>query len=208
MPLEADKEMFYSLYHDGYRARNRKKKWIGNKDVLIPPFNFKVDYVDSKYWFHDLICSDKCFTDSHLNVAFYYLKKMRRCYPLDEFLSCLPVDAVFDTYIRDLWLYHKDWSLKDADILLIPMFMRKAKHWILGYVECKYMTLSIYNSFASHTYEEELKDLANGMATILPHLLQSVGFFDERPSNYFDNQLKLLAPMETMFPTHPNSATG
>lgn len=82
MPLEADKEMFYSLYHDGYRARNRKKKWIGNKDVLIPPFNFKVDYVDSKYWFHDLICSDKCFTDSHLNVAFYYLKKMRRCFHL------------------------------------------------------------------------------------------------------------------------------
>lgn len=112
MPLEADKEMFYSLYHDGYRARNRKKKWIGNKDVLIPPFNFKVDYVDSKYWFHDLICSDKCFTDSHLNVAFYYLKKMRRCYPLDEFLSCLPVDAVFDTYIRDLWLYHKEYKDK------------------------------------------------------------------------------------------------
>lgn len=89
MPLEADKEMFYSLYHDGYRARNRKKKWIGNKDVLIPPFNFK-----------------------HLNVAFYYLKKMRRCYPLDEFLSCLPVDAVFDTYIRDLWLYHKEYKDK------------------------------------------------------------------------------------------------
>ncbi|GMN55706.1 hypothetical protein TIFTF001_024820 [Ficus carica] len=90
----------------------------------------------------------------------------------DEFLSCLPADIVSDTYIGDLWLYHKkDWSFKDADILLIRMFICEAKHWVLGYVE-------------------------------------SVRFFYERPSNYFDSQLKLLAPMETMFPTTPQQRNG
>lgn len=84
MPSEADKERFYTRYHDGYRARNRKKKWIGNKDVIDPPISFKVDYVNSKYWFYDIICSDKCLSDFHLNVAFYYTRKRMRYYPLDN----------------------------------------------------------------------------------------------------------------------------
>lgn len=82
------------------------------------------------------------------------------------------MDTIFDTYIRELRLNYKEeyegkwetfdfsqhsllqeyalgtrmfcsWSFKDTDILLIPMFMREAKHWVLGHVECRYMTLSI-----------------------------------------------------------------
>lgn len=68
----------------------------------------------------------------------------------------------------------------------MPMFLRKARHWVLGYVECKYMTLSVHNSPVNRTFEEELKDLGTEMDTILTHLLKSVGLLfyfkaDHRP---------------------------
>ena len=65
----------------------------------------------------------------------------------------------------------------DVDFLLVPMFMPIAANWTLVYVHFKHLTLTIINSFKSHRLKDELEDLAHGLATILPHLLASVGFF-------------------------------
>lgn len=65
----------------------------------------------------------------------------------------------------------------DVDFLLVPMFIPIAVNWMLGFVHFKHLTHTIINSFKSQRLKDELEDLTYGLATILPHLLASEGFF-------------------------------
>lgn len=102
MPPEVNKRNFNQLYHTGFNARNKKKKWTTGAEVISPHFDFKVDYVDSKYWFHDIRTPAQYLSGSHMDITFYHLRKKYRRYPQERFISCLPLDSIFDYFIREL----------------------------------------------------------------------------------------------------------
>ncbi|GMN64576.1 hypothetical protein TIFTF001_033644 [Ficus carica] len=59
----------------GGKVYMRKKKWVAGGEKIIPPFDFKVDYVDSKYWFYNLLIPAQYLSYSHIDVALYNLRK-------------------------------------------------------------------------------------------------------------------------------------
>lgn len=67
----------------------------------------------------------------HLNVAFNYPRKMRRCYPLDEFLSRLPVDAVFDTRSGTFGCIIRSTKTNGRRLIFQNMLCCKNMYWVL-----------------------------------------------------------------------------
>ena len=92
------------------------------------------------------------------------------------------------------------WPFSDVDFLLFPMFMPKAKHWLLGVINLKEMTLTIYNSLRSLRFKEEIGEVSKAMATTFPHLLASVGHFNGHPELYFSSQYQRVEPLEILIP--------
>ena len=158
------------------------------------------------------------------------------CYTNRPYIKCLVLDSHFFTRIYCLWCSGKkkncDWSTFDfsshsalqdyvlgdylfcslpfcvVDILLVPIFIPRREHWALGYVELKDHCIRIYDSLSSKRVEKQVLECVQSLAVILPHLLESVGYFDSHTHEYFTSQFDRLEPFEIIMDDCPRQENG
>ncbi|KAL2558001.1 uncharacterized protein Fot_02740 [Forsythia ovata] len=90
---------FEEWYIVGLLKKNKKKRFDDKNEILNPPFDFGVAEVANKKWFYDLRTPGKCLGDTHIDVAFYHLRKIVK-YSTRLQIRLTTTDYAFDCYIR------------------------------------------------------------------------------------------------------------
>ena len=65
-----------------------------------------------------------------------------------------------------------------VDHVLIPIFMEKEKHWILGHFILKDSVIMVYNSMGTPTIDRVVMGALEPILLLLPYFLELVGFYD------------------------------
>ncbi|GER40043.1 hypothetical protein STAS_16689 [Striga asiatica] len=196
------------------KLKNRRKKKEGfvyydkKNTTLSPPFDFNVDVVSDKNWFFTLYESN-CFLDgSHIDVLFYYIRKiglyaleppsqkftttdnffdqqMKSLYSLYIVNSCDPRICTIDSVIVDYMFGFKilcGESWLDVDYVLFPIHveLEGVGHWILGRLSFATRKLMIYNSYRSTDFDQVVLESVKRYSILIPIFLAMVNFVSRR----------------------------
>ncbi|CAA0807330.1 Domain of unknown function (DUF1985 [Striga hermonthica] len=166
--------------------------------TLPTPFEFNVVSVTDKNWFYNLF-EIGCFLDcSHIDVLFYYLRKIG-FYAKYAPVRYTTTDVLFDQHIKSLYALFvsqsRNKSLCNVDDMIIdyilgfkiicgvpwakvdhvmfPMHLEinGVGHWILGRLSLVDMKLHIYNSIRTNDCDDLVMDNVKAYVEILPIFL-------------------------------------
>ncbi|XP_062100633.1 uncharacterized protein LOC133806559 [Humulus lupulus] len=76
--------------------------YLKGKNIFKSAFDFGVDIVNDKLWFHTLSYCGECLTDSHNDVIFYYLRKKGK-YSASPKVNFTTTDCFFSNNISSLY---------------------------------------------------------------------------------------------------------
>ncbi|CAA0807611.1 Unknown protein [Striga hermonthica] len=188
-------------FKDGYIRYGVRSK------VLKPPFDFNVAMICDKNWFCTMYESG-CFLDSsHMDVLFYYLRKIG-VHGTSAEVRYTTTDVMFDQHIKSLYAIYlsqscnttlcsvhdiitdyimgyrlicgKSWF--DVDHILFPMHVEVSGigHWILGILTFSNMKFWVYNSYRSVEVDEIILESVQAYVRLLPIFLVLVNFYGKR----------------------------
>ncbi|KAL6533374.1 hypothetical protein OROMI_027486 [Orobanche minor] len=130
-PNESEVILFDEWFKIGFNSRKRVYKFPGSSDNIDPPFSFGDIRISSKMWFYSLLTPNKWINDDHINIAFYYLRKLARHSPKVR-VKITTVDSWFHVKITNLYkeyimkCFHKYVLREETDI----------REYVLGYLMC------------------------------------------------------------------------
>ncbi|KAL6514181.1 hypothetical protein OROHE_019168 [Orobanche hederae] len=185
-------------------------KFPGSSDNINPPFSFGDIRISSKMWFYSLLTPNKWINDdasSHINIAFYYLRKLARHSPKVR-VKVTTVNSWFHVKITNLYkeyimkCFHKyvlreemdireyvlgysmcintPWA--EVDYVLFPINMDKPGHWFLLIFDIRRRALVLYNTLeqSSVVMKLKLKEVCEPYVFSLPIILSGCGFWKSR----------------------------
>ncbi|XP_070029537.1 uncharacterized protein [Nicotiana sylvestris] len=139
--------------------------YLPGDQKLEPCFDFEVEQIDDKTFFHTLNYSGRPLSSSHLNIIFYYLRKKAK-YGINMPIKVTTTNTLFNNIIQrvftqfvkggkqdhlidrsdDIMEYMKGFRMHcntpchQVDHVLFPINLAEIWHWILGdcgvYVAC------------------------------------------------------------------------
>ncbi|KAL6575125.1 hypothetical protein OROMI_012410 [Orobanche minor] len=182
-------------------------KFPGSSDNINPPFSFGDIRISSKMWFYSLLTPNKWINDDHINIAFYYLRKLARHSPKVR-VKVTTVDSWFHVKITNLYkeyimkCFHKYVLREETDIreyvigylmcintpwaevdyVLFPINMDKPGHWFLLIFDIRRRALVLYNTLeqSSVVMKAKLKEVCEPYVFALPIILSGCGFWKSR----------------------------
>ncbi|KAL6532253.1 hypothetical protein OROGR_014223 [Orobanche gracilis] len=199
--------LFDEWFKIGFNSRKRVYKFPGSSDNIIPSFSFGDTRVSSKMWFYSLLTPNKWLNNDHINIAFYYLRKLARHSPKVR-VKVTTVDSWFHVKITNLYkeyimkCFHKyvltgqndireyvlgylmcintPWA--EVDYVLFPINMDKPDHWYLLIFDIRRRLLVLYNTLepGSAVMKSKLKEVCEPYIFALPVILSSCGFWKSR----------------------------
>ncbi|OIT31788.1 hypothetical protein A4A49_64758 [Nicotiana attenuata] len=131
--------------------------YLPGDQKLDPCFDFEVEQIDDKMFFHTLNYSGRLLSSSHLNIIFYYLRKKAK-YGINMPIKVTTTDTLFNNIIQriftefvkggkqdhlidrsdDIMEYMKGFRMHcntlwhQVDHVLFPTNLVEEWHWILG----------------------------------------------------------------------------
>ncbi|KAL6538932.1 hypothetical protein OROMI_025258 [Orobanche minor] len=120
-PNESEILLFDEWFKIGFNSRKRVYIFPGSSDNINPPFSFGDIRISSKMWFYSLLTPNKWINDDHINIAFYYLRKLARHSPKVR-VKVTTVDSWFHVKITNLYkeyimkCFHKYVLREETDI--------------------------------------------------------------------------------------------
>ncbi|KAL6566863.1 hypothetical protein OROMI_015267 [Orobanche minor] len=199
--------LFDEWFKIGFNSRKRVYKFPGSSDNINPPFSFGDIRISSKMWFYSLLTPNKWINDDHINIAFYYLRKLARHSPKVR-VKVTTVDSWFHVKITSLYkeyimkCFHKyvlreemdireyvlgysmcintPWA--EVDYVLFPINMDKPGHWFLLIFDIRRRALVLYNTLeqSSVVMKSKLKEVCEPYVFALPIILSGCGFWKSR----------------------------
>ncbi|PHT76227.1 hypothetical protein T459_19749 [Capsicum annuum] len=189
--------------------RHAKRK--GNIDhykkgkSVIPMMHFKVETVEDKNWFYTMGFLDQSWTDSQINVCFYYLKKKSK-YDPNRSYKFSTVDCNFMNIIRSV---HDVYSVDDPNLtaggqkvylneyingirmhasvpwhtmedIYIPVNIKKKHHWVLAVLSFSERCIFLYDSYESFGHYPTVLAEIEKLAEIILLCLQACDFYDKK----------------------------
>ncbi|KAL6578462.1 hypothetical protein OROMI_010790 [Orobanche minor] len=206
-PNESEVLLFDEWFKIGFNSRKRVYKFPESSDNINPPFSFGDIRISSKMWFYSLLTPNKWINDDHINIAFYYLRKLARHSPKVR-VKVTTVDSWFHVKITNLYkeyimkCFHKYVLREETDIreyvlgylmcintpwaevdyVLFPINMDKPGHWFLLIFDIRRRALVLYNTLeqSSVVMKAKLKEVCEPYVFALPIILSGCGFWKSR----------------------------
>ncbi|XP_038713407.1 uncharacterized protein LOC120007277 [Tripterygium wilfordii] len=155
-----------------------------------------------KDWFDTIIDQSKWLLDTHLDVAFEFIRK-RMSENTDIFRQkCAIMDTPFHTYLNiryklheennepshwdrdDLLLHFVDGSKENMvswsnlDRVYFPINIT-ADHWAAGVIDLQEKRIICYDSLIKHTRQETFSNEMKSIATLIPKMLKRANVIDD-----------------------------
>ncbi|KAL6554112.1 hypothetical protein OROMI_019785 [Orobanche minor] len=206
-PDKSNVLLFDEWFKIGFNSRNRKYKFPGSNDIINPPFNFGDTSISSKSWFYSLLTPNKWLDDDHINVAFYYLRKLAR-HSSKVGIKVTTVDSWFHvkltalynefcqkgndrevlrgaTDVREyvlgyLMCLNTPWV--DVEYVLFPINMDNPGHWFLLVFDVHRRCLVVYNTLEQgrKAIQDIILSVCQPYVVGLPIILAGCGFGGSR----------------------------
>ncbi|KAH0666449.1 hypothetical protein KY285_027655 [Solanum tuberosum] len=118
--------------------------------------NFVVAFPINKNWFYAMSHPNKYWTDQHIDVVFYYLRKKSKLRNMNQYryttVNCLFISHIKNNYERSITNIIKGFEIPTAlpwhlvDDVYIPVNYGGQFHWVLAVVELKNRVIRVYDS--------------------------------------------------------------
>ncbi|OIT30669.1 hypothetical protein A4A49_12220 [Nicotiana attenuata] len=183
---------------------------------LEPCFDFGVEQIDDKMFFHTLNYSGRPLSSSHLNIIFYYLRKKAK-YGINMPIKVTTTDTLFNNIIQsffkgfvkggkqdhlidrsdDIMQYMKGFRMHcntpwhQVDHVLFPINLAESWHWILGCVSFHKRCFYVYDSLRSRKHKKAIQKVAEAYVVLIPLFLVSIEFYNQRSDIVVENGLHM-----------------
>ncbi|OIT00733.1 hypothetical protein A4A49_59973 [Nicotiana attenuata] len=183
----------YFYFHEVYLPGDQK---------LDPCFDFEVEQIDDKMFFHTLNYSGRPLSSSHLNIIFYYLRKKAK-YGINMPIKVTTTDTLFNNIIQrvftefvkggkqdhlidrsdDIMEYMKGLRMycntpwHQVDHVLFSINLAENWHWILGCVSFHKRCFYVYDSLRSRKHKKSIQKVAEAYVVLIPLFLVSIEFY-------------------------------
>ncbi|XP_070010356.1 uncharacterized protein [Nicotiana sylvestris] len=190
--------------------------YLPSDQKLEPCFDFKVEQIDDKTFFHTLNYSGRPLSSSHLNIIFYYLRKKAK-YGINMPIKVTTTDTLFNNIIQrvftefvkggkqdhlidrsdDIMEYMKGFRMHcntpwhQVDHVLFPINLAEIWHWILGCVSFHKRCFYVYDSLRSRKHKKAIQKVAKAYAVLIPLFLVSIKFYNQRSDIVVENGLHM-----------------
>ncbi|XP_075112639.1 uncharacterized protein LOC142182312 [Nicotiana tabacum] len=192
---------------------------------LEPCFDFEVEQIDDKTFFHTLNYFCRPLSSSHLNIIFYYLRKKAK-YGNNMPIKVTTTDTLFNNIIQrvftefvkggkqdhlidrsdDIMEYMKGFRMHcntpwhQVDHVIFPINLAEIWHWILGCVSFHKRCFYVYDSLRSRKHKKVIQKVAEAYVVLIPLFLVSIEFYNQISDIVIENGLhmgkKLTDPFE------------
>ncbi|KAL2466314.1 RNA polymerase-associated protein CTR9 [Abeliophyllum distichum] len=217
-PCGSDMEAFESWY---------KVKHFNDDNITISPCLYFSDIaISSKMWWLELVTTNEALDDTHMDVCFYYLRKLLRYGPGIK-INATTIDFAFDSQVRGLYDdFSKDplvlvkqtsllsypirlympcnTSWREVDHVLIPLRMYNSAYWIPCHFDIKEMCLNIYNSYTKIVKEPVVLEAVRPFSVMIPYLLFHTRFFEGKNISEQEALKPLVVKMVPKLPQQKN----
>ncbi|XP_075074751.1 uncharacterized protein LOC107769759 [Nicotiana tabacum] len=164
--------------------------YLPSDQKLEPCFDFEVEQIDDKTFFHTLNYSGRPLSSSHLNIIFYYLRKKAK-YGINMPIKVTTTDTLFNNIIQRVF----------------TEFVKGGKQDHL---------IDRSDDIMDRKHKKAIQKVAKAYAVLIPLFLVSIKFYNQRSDIVVENGLhmgkKLTDPFDieliTILPTHQNSDCG
>ncbi|XP_070017226.1 uncharacterized protein [Nicotiana sylvestris] len=190
--------------------------YLPSDQKLEPCFDFEVEQIDDKTFFHTLNYSGRPLSSSHLNIIFYYLRKKAK-YGINMPIKVTTTDTLFNNIIQrvftefvksgkqdhlidrsdDIMEYMKGFRMHcntpwhQVDHVLFPINLAEIWHWILGYVSFHKRCFYVYDLLRSRKHKKAIQKVAKAYAVLIPLFLVSIEFYNQRSDIVVENGLHM-----------------
>ncbi|PHT29049.1 hypothetical protein CQW23_31354 [Capsicum baccatum] len=168
----------------------------------IPMMYFGIETVEDENWFYTMEFPDQSWTDSHIDVCFYYLRKKSK-YDPNKSYKFSTVDCNFMKIIRSVHdIYSADAENLTAgghvahlneyingfhmhvvvpwhtvEDIYIPVNMKKKHHWVLSILCFSERCIFLYDSYESSGHYSTVLGVIEKLAVIIPLCLEHCDFY-------------------------------
>ncbi|XP_070035081.1 uncharacterized protein [Nicotiana tomentosiformis] len=198
-------DLIVVITQGGRRNVNQSGNKLTTRDVnkskpdqsLDPCFDFEVEQIDDKMFFHTLNYSGRPLSSSHLNIIFYYLRKKAK-YEINIPIKVITTNTLFNNTIQRVYIEFVKGGKQDHLIDRSDDIMEYIKEfWI-------------------RNHKKAIQKVAEAYAVLIPLFLVSTEFYNQRSDIVVENGLHLgkdlTDPFEieliTNLPTHQNTDYG
>ncbi|KAF3671565.1 hypothetical protein FXO38_06530 [Capsicum annuum] len=205
------KESPYTMKFGSAAAFTDKKNKKGNVDhykkgkSAIPMMHFRVKTVEDKNWFYTMRFPNQSWTDSQIDVYFYYLRKKSKYDPNRSYKFSI-VDYNFMNIIRSI---HDVYTVDDPNLttggqethlneyinefclhvvvpwrtvkdIYIPVNIKEKHHWVLIVLSFSERCIFLYDSYESSGHYPIVLAKIEKLAEIIPLCLQACDFYNKK----------------------------
>ncbi|XP_070011939.1 uncharacterized protein [Nicotiana sylvestris] len=202
-----------------------EKVYLHGDQKLEPCFDFEVEQINDKTFFHTLNYSGRPLSSSHLSIIFYYLRKKAK-YGINMPIKVTTTNTLFNNIIQrvftefvkggkqdhlidrsdDIMEYMKGFRMHcntpwhQVDHVIFPINLAEIWHWILGCVSFHKRCFYVYDSLHSRKHKKAIQKVAETYVVLIPLFLVSIEFYNQRTDIVVENGLhmekKLTDPFE------------
>ncbi|CAA3012215.1 sentrin-specific protease 1-like [Olea europaea subsp. europaea] len=171
---EVDRSTFMSWFQRSFKPKN-KKKFNDEDDKIKLAFVIGSFPVGHKSWFYNLIHTESPLSSMHMDVCFYYIRQLAKHGKNVKFRATTTnswfqhkIKETYPAFIKDPQVLMSELSLvnvitshsltlstlwADIDPVFMSMLPTNNAHWMLGVLQFRRHTLTIFNS-AGKTYRD------------------------------------------------------
>ncbi|PHT89023.1 hypothetical protein T459_04136 [Capsicum annuum] len=168
----------------------------------IPMMHFRIETVEDKNWFYIMGFPDQSWTDSHIDVCFYYLRKKLK-YDPNRSYKFSTVDCNFmniissfhDVYFGDAenlmagghvayvneyingFRMHAAVPWHTVEDIYILVNIKEKHHWVLAILSFSERCIFLYDSYESSEHYSAILDVIEKLAAIIPLCLEHCDFY-------------------------------
>ncbi|PHT45049.1 hypothetical protein CQW23_14207 [Capsicum baccatum] len=185
-----------------HAKRKRNADHYKREKSTIPMMHFGIETVEDKIWFYTMGFPDQSWTDSHIDVCFYYLRKKSKYDPNRSYkfrtIDCNFMNIirfVHDVYSADVanltaggqvahlneyingFRMHVVVPWHTVEDIYIPVNIKKKHHWVLAILSFSERCIFLYDSYESSGHYSVVLDVIEKLAAIIPLYLQHCDFY-------------------------------
>ncbi|KAG5590546.1 hypothetical protein H5410_041060 [Solanum commersonii] len=193
--------IYEGLYKHHAKKREKDDHYLANcSNLEFKQLDFVVAFPKKKDWFYVMSQPNKCWTDEHVDVILYYLRKKskQQCHSIPLLI------VFFKTYINSASVVPEyenkivgtikgfdipgglPWHLTDE--AYVPVNYNGEFHWVLAVVVLKERCTKVYDSMSSSRTNIKLCPEIQKLSTLLP---KDCGFFVVAYTMFLSDGLKV-----------------
>ncbi|CAA2955560.1 sentrin-specific protease 1-like [Olea europaea subsp. europaea] len=198
---EIDKSAFMGWFQRGYKPKNKKK--FSEEDVAIKPaFLIGSFPVGRKTWFHELINSESSLSGAVANFGkivkykttttnSWFQIKIKDIFPafMKDPNVLMSKSSLLEVVTGHYLYFSSPWD--DVDYVFMPIILTNKAHWILGLLQFRSHTLTVFNSAGKFYRDWKVLQGIEPYVKVFLALMNTLGIL-KKDSDYHEPEAKEL----------------